>query len=83
MKTTLVLDIEGTLISNAISIFPRHNLYNFLEFVRTKFDRIVVMTCLEERKFREVANILCKEGSSPKWFENLEYINWKSSNYKD
>jgi len=80
---TLVLDIEGTLISNAVSIFPRHNLYNFLEFVKTKFDRIVVMTCLEERKFREVANILCKEGSSPKWFENLEYINWKSSNYKD
>lgn len=75
---TLVLDIEGTLITNAVSIFPRPDLYKFLEFVKEKFDRIVVMTCLEERKFREVANILCNEGSAPKWFEQLEYINWKN-----
>lgn len=80
---TLVLDIEGTLISNAVSIFPRHDLYKFLEFVKTKFDKIVIMTCLDERKFREVANILCKESSVPKWFENLEYVNWKIFYYYD
>lgn len=80
---TLVLDIEGTLVSNAVSIFPRHELYKFLEFVKTKFDRIVIMTCLEERKFREVAHVLCVEGSAPKWFENLEWINWSIYYYPD
>jgi hypothetical protein len=80
---TLVLDIEGTLVSNAVSIFPRHELYKFLEFVKTKFDRIVVMTCLEERKFREVAHVLCVEGSAPKWFENLEWINWSKFYFVD
>ena len=73
----LALDIEGTLISNAVSIFPRNYLYKFLEYVNTKFDRIVIMTCLEQRKFREVANILCKNYEAPSWFENLEYIHWK------
>jgi hypothetical protein len=34
------------------------------------------MTCLEERVFRKVAHILCTEGTAPKWFENLEWINW-------
>jgi len=37
----IVLDIEGTLISNAVSIFPRHNLYNFLTFLKGKYDKIV------------------------------------------
>jgi len=73
---TLVLDIEGTLISNAVSIIPRNGLFEFLDFVYTKFERIVVMTALRESKFREIAGILCQEGYAPVWFVNLEWIPW-------
>lgn len=80
----IVLDIEGTLISNAVSIFPRYGLYKFLTFLKGKYDKIVIMTYLDERVFRKIANILCKEGTTPDWFENLEYIDWKDkSPYKD
>ena len=80
----IVLDIEGTLISNAVSIFPRYGLYKFLTFLKGKYDEIVIMTCLDERIFRKVANILCNEGTAPDWFENLKYIDWKEkSSYKD
>jgi len=80
----IVLDLEGTLISNAVSIFPRYKLFEFLTFLKNRYDKIVIMTCVEERVFRKVANILCKEGAAPDWFENLEYIDWRNkSQYKD
>lgn len=80
----IVLDLEGTLISNAVSIFPRYKLFEFLTFLKNRYDKIVIMTCVEERVFRKVANILCKEGTAPDWFENLEYIDWRNkSQYKD
>lgn len=80
----IVLDIEGTLISNAVSIFPRHDLFKFLTFLKKKCDEIVIMTYLDERVFRKISKILCEEESVPNWFGNLKYIDWKEkSSYKD
>ena len=78
----LALDLEGTLISNAVSVFPRPGLFEFLEYCRKNFDRIVVMTAVSERRFREVAQLLADEASAPAWFCVIEYIEWDGE-YKD
>jgi hypothetical protein len=80
--TTLALDLEGTLISNAVHLQPRPGLYEFLEFCKTKFDRIVIFTAVPEVIFRNIAELLINEGSIPGWFASLEYINW-TGEYKD
>ena len=85
-KRIIALDIEGTLISNAVSIFPRPGLNTFLEFLDANFSRIVVMTALEDRIFRKIAKILSDEGTTPRWFNDLEYCSWKGQHelkYKD
>jgi hypothetical protein len=79
---TLALDLEGTLISNAISQFPRPGLREFLEFCRSTFPRIVVYTAVREKRFRKVAWQLISEGSAPRWFGNVAHVYW-SEEYKD
>jgi hypothetical protein len=37
---TIALDLEGTLISNAVSQFPRPGLFIFLEYCHQNFDRL-------------------------------------------
>ena len=78
----LALDLEGTLLSNAVSVFPRPGLFEFLEYCRKNFDRIVVMTAVSERRFREVAQLLADEASAPAWFCEIEYVEWDGG-YKD
>lgn len=74
--TILALDVEGTLISNAVSQIPRPGLYAFLESVGLIFERIVVFTSLEEHTFRRIAGTLSEEGSVPLWFVEVEFIRW-------
>ncbi|NJL66781.1 MAG: hypothetical protein HC894_08195 [Microcoleus sp. SM1_3_4] len=72
----LALDLEGTLISNAVSQFSRPGLYNFLEYCHNNFCRIVIFTAVSELSFRKIAIALADAGKVPSWFVNLEYINW-------
>ncbi|WP_232767659.1 MULTISPECIES: NIF family HAD-type phosphatase [unclassified Stenotrophomonas] len=74
--TILALDLEGTLISNAISQIPRPGLCRFLEDVRTRFDRLMIFTTVPEERFRTIATLLARDGSAPDWFASLQYINW-------
>lgn len=75
---TLALDLEGTLISNAMSQFPRYGLYDFLTTCESLFgmDNIVIFTTVKEALFREIAIRLYGESIVPKWFTNLRYIDW-------
>jgi hypothetical protein len=68
---TLALDLEGTLISNAISAFPRPGLYGFLSFCRETFDRVVIFTSVPETTSKRLIGILAAEGSAPAWFPDL------------
>lgn len=80
MKTNikvLALDLEGTLISNAMSQIPRPGLFNFLENVKNLFPRIVMFTTVREEKFREIAKLLATEGYAPEWFRSVEYVSWQ------
>jgi hypothetical protein len=48
MRLVVALDLEGTLISNAISAFPRPGLKLFIENVLKTADRVVMFTTIPE-----------------------------------
>lgn len=72
----LALDLEGTLISTAVSQFPRPHLKHFLERCHGLFERLVVFTTVSEQRFRAIATTLASEGTVPTWFQELEYVPW-------
>lgn len=78
----VALDLEGTLISNAVSQFSRPGLYSFLEYCHDNFCRVVIFTAVNELKFRQIAKTLVEHKKAPSFFASLEYINW-SGKYKD
>ena len=82
---TLALDLEGTLILNAASPFPRPGLLEFLEFCRSRFSRIVIYSAVDEESFRGLAAALASTGNAPAWFLSLEHCMWdyRSSRHKD
>ena len=72
----LALDLEGVIVSNAVSIFPRAGLHRFLTCVRGLFSRVVMFTTVSEPRFRQIAHLLVEEGVAPAWFESVEYVVW-------
>lgn len=81
-SNVIALDLEGTLISNAVSQISRPGLYSFLDYCNNNFDRIVIFTAVKELKFREIGKTLLEHNKVPNWFPDLEYIDWKGQ-YKD
>ncbi|MEJ8816043.1 NIF family HAD-type phosphatase [Variovorax ureilyticus] len=75
--TVLALDLEGTLISNAMSQIPRPGLKAFLTRCETLFERVVAFTTVREPLFRQIAQLLVEEGVAPNWFACIEYVNWR------
>ena len=75
-QLVLALDLEATLISSAVSQFPRPMLFEFLEHCRALFARIVMFTTIREERFRVIAKTLVDEGSAPSWFQQLECVAW-------
>jgi len=73
----LALDLEGTLISNAMSQIPRPGLFAFLERCRALFPRVVMFTTVREERFRRIATLLVAEGAAPAWFADIEYVSWE------
>jgi hypothetical protein len=78
----IALDLEGTLISNAISIFPRPGLHEFLRWCYDRFERVVLFTAVNNHRARWVVQLLAEEGTAPKKFGGVEIIDW-SGDYKD
>ncbi len=72
----LALDLEGTLISNAMSQIPRPGLAEFLTRCAELFPRIVMFTTVKEERFRKIARLLVDERVAPTWFADMEYIAW-------
>lgn len=73
----LALDLEGTLISNAVSQIPRPGLHAFLLECAARFSRVVMFTTVPEARFRAIARTLADEGAAPEWFPDLEYVRWQ------
>jgi len=74
--TILAMDLEGTLISNAVSQIPRPGLFPFLEYVRTRFSQLVIFTSVSEPLARKICVLLVTEGAAPAWFALLPYVDW-------
>jgi hypothetical protein len=74
--TVLALDLEGTLISNSVSLFVRPGLSEFLSGCQKLFPRVAIFTAVSEVRFRQIAAFLVDEGSVPLWFQRIEYIHW-------
>jgi hypothetical protein len=79
----LALDLEGTLISNAVSQFPRPGLRSFLEFCFHRFDRVLLFTAVPKDRANHVISTLVAEGHAPPEMQSrLEYVHW-DRRYKD
>lgn len=81
--STIALDLEGTLISSAISRVARPGLCAFLEFCRAAFERIVLFTAVPADQVVVVAQELAQTGKVPRWFaDTLECVEW-TGRHKD
>lgn len=72
-KTLLCLDLEGTLISNAISQIPRPGLYRFLERVEELCD-LMIYTSVRRELVTAIQHLLVEEGAAPQWFKELHVV---------
>lgn len=74
--TILAVDLEGTLISNAVSQIPRPGLFPFLQYAHTRFSQLVIFTTVPEPLARRICGLLVSEEVAPEWFAHLPYIVW-------
>ena len=80
--STIALDLEGTLISNALDPLPRPGLCDFLDFCVETFEHVVLMTAIPEMLSRKVLTGLVDTEHAPPGIEHIKYINWEGQ-YKD
>lgn len=75
---TLALDLEGVLITNALTQLPRPGLMTFLLECELIFgqDHLCIFTRVEEERFRKIATRLCDNDQVPDWFPAIRYIDW-------
>ncbi len=79
----LALDLERTLISDAMNREPRPGLYDFLRFCTQRFERVVLFTSVNRAQAFAALNELREQGHVPAEFiDKVEYIVWDSK-YKD
>jgi hypothetical protein len=79
----IALDLERTLIDDALSGRPRPGLLRFLAFCHKRFERVALFTSVEEADAREVLGDLTRAGHLPSaLLARLEYVAW-CGEYKD
>lgn len=69
-KPLLCLDVEGTLISNAVSQIPRPGLYEFLEGLSRICD-LALYTSVSRERLQSIQDVLIQERAVPSWFREL------------
>ncbi len=73
----LALDLERTLVDDAMSGNPRPGLFEFLVFCHERFERVALFTTVEESDARDVLAGLDRAGRLPPGFlDRLEYVGW-------
>lgn len=73
---TVALDLEGTLISSAVSQWPRPGLRVFLDGLGALGVRVVLFTSVSEPRARQILRTLADEGSVPVWAVSIPYVAW-------
>ncbi|WP_417532176.1 NIF family HAD-type phosphatase [Marinobacter lipolyticus] len=72
-RPLLCLDLEGTLISNAVSQIPRPGLYPFLERAAVLCD-LMLYTSVSRQRVDSIRHLLIEEQVVPAWFADLPII---------
>lgn len=72
----LALDLESTLVSNAVSQFSRPGLHDFLTWALSTFERVVLFTSVREAHARQVLHTLVEYGEAPAAIEHIEHVVW-------
>jgi hypothetical protein len=79
----LALDLERTLVSDAMNREPRPGLFDFLEFCVQRFERVVLFTSVNQTQALDVLKELEEQGTAPTEFlTKVEYVEWEGK-YKD
>ena len=79
----LALDLERTLISDALHREPRPELHDFLLYCTQHFERIALFTSVSRRHAIAALQELAGQGVVPQPFlDKLEYVEWEGW-YKD
>jgi hypothetical protein len=72
--TTLALDLEGTLITDAISCFVRPGVRPFLDWCARAFTRIVIYSAVPDHYLHQVVEILVEEEDAPAWLAGVAFF---------
>ena len=72
--STIALDLEGTLISHASSMIPRPGLYQFMQFCRENFTRMVFFSFVEQERGRQILQQMVDAATMPDWVIGAEYV---------
>lgn len=79
----LALDLEATLVDNAMSGNPRPGLHEFLAYCDEAFEQVALLTTVDEDSARDVLEQLADRLDAPERFvSRVGYIHW-SGEYKD
>jgi hypothetical protein len=79
----LALDLERTLITDAMSAEPRPGLFDFLAFCHEQFERVVLFTSVDEADARAVLEGLARSRHVPQeLLARLKYVRWQGE-FKD
>ena len=70
----LALDVEGVLVSNGVSQFPRSGLATFLDSCRALADDMVLFTSCNPVVVAGLQQTLVQEGAAPAWFADLAIL---------
>lgn len=80
MLDFIALDLEGTLISNAMSQIPRPGLYTFIETCLKNTNHLVLYSAVNPSRCRKILQVLAGENDVPVWFADIGIVEW---NYRD
>ncbi|MBI1248897.1 hypothetical protein GC197_13780 [bacterium] len=78
-ETILALDLEGTLISNAVSQFPRPGLRQFLGFCGAAFESVYLYTAVRDERCGPIIQRLVEERFAPDWLLGIPLVQWDRS----
>jgi len=73
----LALDLEGTLVSNAVSQIPRPGLMSFLQEASVLASRVVLFTAVSEARVRTMVEELVRRGEAPEWLGRVPVVRWE------
>ena len=81
MLEFIALDLEGTLISNAMSQIPRPGLYSFIETCAKCTSNLVLYSAVNPDRCRQIMKVLAQEGDVPMWFAEIDIVIWDYRNH--